>query len=106
MLDLKRRADHSLLPRSTPPVWLKLARLASPQKASSQARSKWQPCSRCWALRTRNDGQASGCAVGRTLRIFSRGAHAASRLSLCQTPGGRRRTWLPQPSWIAMPHAA
>jgi hypothetical protein len=33
-------------------------------------------------LATRNDGQASARAVGRQLRIFSRGAHAASRLWL------------------------
>ena len=80
MLDLKRRADHSLLPRSPPPVWLKLdTRLAS-RKMCPLARNESQQRERCWALPTRNDGQACGSAVGRQLRIFSRGAHAASRL--------------------------
>jgi hypothetical protein len=77
------------MPRSTPPVWLRLDARLAPRKLSSLARSKWQPCSRCWALPTRNDGQASACAVGRQFRIFSRGAHAASRLwgwqASCQT---------------------
>jgi hypothetical protein len=73
VLDLKRRADHSLMPRSTPPVWLRLDARLAPRRLSSLARSKWQPCSRCWALAARNDGQASACAVGRPAQNFLAG---------------------------------
>jgi hypothetical protein len=43
VLDLKRRADHVLLPRSIL-EWLKLD--TRPQKIPQLVGSKWQPCFR------------------------------------------------------------
>ena len=113
MLDCKRRADHSLFcpdeDGSSSSRVVKAGRAAARRFlcGGQQMAGVHTRCSP-----TRNDGQAGGRAVGRKLRIFSRGAHAASRL---WQPGyGLGEQALVDeagqgvllPSWITIPKAA
>ena len=120
VLDLKRRADHSLLPSSARFRVVK-ARVQAPTTSSTggQQMAAVPAAAGYWLLGTTSFARAmtakrADVRLADSFRIFSRGAHAASHTQ--RRPGRGRlregrlgggcRTWLFLPSWITILHAA